>query len=92
MARIGSGTAGRAEDLDALEDIFRRISDEYVKNYLPAYNRYARAYFDKKQYVRSLKKLNDAYSIAPAKPFPASMPRAARRRACRAGGMATARA
>ena len=48
------------------EEIFRRINDSYVKNYLPAYNRYARAYFDKRQYPRSLKKLNDAYAIAPA--------------------------
>ena len=48
------------------EELFRRINDDYVKNYIPGYNRYARAYFDKKQYMRSLKKLNDAYAIQPA--------------------------
>jgi tetratricopeptide (TPR) repeat protein len=48
------------------EQIFRHINEDYVKNYLPGYNRYARAYFDKKQFSRSLKKLNDAYAIAPA--------------------------
>lgn len=48
------------------EELFRRINDDYVKNYLPGYNRYARAYFDKKQYMRSLKKLNDAYAIKPS--------------------------
>ncbi|MGL4369593.1 MAG: tetratricopeptide repeat protein, partial [Spirochaetota bacterium] len=48
------------------EELFKRVNDEYVENYLPGHNRYARAYFDRRQYARSLKKLNDAYAIQPS--------------------------
>ncbi|HEY1405658.1 MAG TPA: tetratricopeptide repeat protein, partial [Spirochaetota bacterium] len=48
------------------EDLFDLVNREYVENYLPGYHRYARAYFDKKQYLRSLQKLNAAYDIRPS--------------------------
>jgi tetratricopeptide (TPR) repeat protein len=48
------------------EDLFKKVNDDYVENYLPGYHRYARAYFQKKQYELSINKLNQAYKIAPA--------------------------
>ena len=47
------------------EDIFDLVNREYILDYLPGYHRYSRAYFDKKQYARSIKKLNDAYNLNP---------------------------
>jgi tetratricopeptide (TPR) repeat protein len=48
------------------EDIFKRVDSDYVKDYLPGYNRYGKAYFDKGQYGRSLSKFNAAYRIKPS--------------------------
>lgn len=54
------------KNYEKAETIFKKVNDEYVKNYLPGFTRYARAYFDKKQYERSLVKLNQAYKIKPS--------------------------
>jgi hypothetical protein len=48
------------------EDIFKRVDSEYVHDYLPGYNRYGKAYFDKGLYGRSLAKFNSAYKIMPS--------------------------
>jgi tetratricopeptide (TPR) repeat protein len=47
------------------EEIFAQVDREYVKDYLPGYHRYARAYLDKKKYPLSLEKLNKAFELHP---------------------------
>jgi tetratricopeptide (TPR) repeat protein len=54
------------KNFEKAEALFKRVDDDYVKDYLPGYNSYGRAYFDKKQYERSLRKLNQAYYIKPS--------------------------
>jgi tetratricopeptide (TPR) repeat protein len=53
------------KNYEKAEALFSKVDNEYVKDYMPGYNRYGRAYFDKKQYGRSLAKLNAAYNIRP---------------------------
>jgi len=55
-------------DYQSAENIFQAVEENYRKDYLPGYNAYARAYFDRKkykEYSRSLDKLNRAYKIDP---------------------------
>jgi len=51
-------------DYKEAENIFAYVDKHYVKDYVPGYNKYARAYFDKKEYMRALDKLNKAYLLA----------------------------
>jgi tetratricopeptide (TPR) repeat protein len=44
-------------------EIFEEVNRFYVTDYLYAFNQYARAFLEKKEYARSLEKLNQAYRI-----------------------------
>ncbi|MBN2433961.1 MAG: tetratricopeptide repeat protein [Spirochaetes bacterium] len=50
-------------DYKEAEQIFQRVHDDYISNYIRAYNEYGRAYFDRKQYMESLLKLNRGYEL-----------------------------
>ena len=54
----------KTEDYVKAEELFREVDSDYVHNYLYGYNAYGRAYFDKKEYDRSVDKLNKGYKIA----------------------------
>jgi tetratricopeptide (TPR) repeat protein len=49
-------------DYEEAERLFSE-AEEYVPDYLYGYNQYARAYFDRREYGRSLEKLNKAYNL-----------------------------
>lgn len=52
-------------DYDEAEKLFKYVHENYKKNYLPGYNAYGRAYFTKKEYSRSIGKLNEAFNLNP---------------------------
>jgi len=54
----------KTEDYAKAEELFREVDAKYKKDYLYGYNSYGRAYFDKKEYDRSIDKLNRGYKIA----------------------------
>ncbi len=51
------------KDYNKAELLFKQVNEDYVKNFIYGYNAYGRAYFEKGQYERSLKKLDEAYKI-----------------------------
>ncbi|MFC1670324.1 hypothetical protein ACFL20_08010 [Spirochaetota bacterium] len=53
----------KPKDYAQAERIFKEVNDSYIENYLYGYNEYGKAYFSRKEYSRSLKKLNKAYTI-----------------------------
>lgn len=56
-------------DYQKAEEIAQLVDDKYIKDYIYAYNEYGRAYFDKKEYFRSLMKLNKAFDLGVEKNF-----------------------
>jgi Tfp pilus assembly protein PilF len=52
----------KPKDYQKAEQIFKEVQD-YMPNFIYGYNRYGEAYFDKKQYARSIEKLNRAYAL-----------------------------
>ncbi|MDA3901111.1 MAG: tetratricopeptide repeat protein [Spirochaetes bacterium] len=50
-------------DYKEAETLFQKVHDEYIPDYIYAYNEYGRAYFDRKEYMQSLLKLNRAYEL-----------------------------
>jgi tetratricopeptide (TPR) repeat protein len=57
------------QDYKMAEEIFTDVDENYIKDYIYGYNEYGRAYFDKKEYYRSLIKLNEAYDLGVEKKF-----------------------
>ncbi len=58
--------ARRTSNFSEAENIFRYVDENYKKNYIDGYNRYGRAYFDRRkpaEYIRSLNKLDKAYEL-----------------------------
>ena len=55
----------RSQDFQEAERIFRIVDEDYVSDYIPGYNAYARAYFDVKEYEYSYQKLKKAYELKP---------------------------
>ncbi len=55
----------RAKNFEQAEHIFKIIDEDYVSDYIPGYNAYARAYFDVKEFAYSYQKLKKAYEIKP---------------------------
>jgi len=53
----------RQKNYKKAEALFNIVEDNYQKDYLPGYNAYAKAYFKRKSYDFSIKKLNIAYQI-----------------------------
>lgn len=51
----------KLQDYKKAEAIFKDVDENYKKDYMYGYNKYARSYFDMKNYNRSLSKLNYAY-------------------------------
>lgn len=56
-------------DYQEAEELFTKVNEKLVKDYLYGYNRYALSYMDQKEYLKALKKLNEAYVIASDKNF-----------------------
>ncbi|MCX7679172.1 MAG: tetratricopeptide repeat protein, partial [Spirochaetes bacterium] len=55
----------RLKNFEKAENIFKIVDEDYVKDYIPGYNAYARAYFDVKEYAFSYQKLKKAYELSP---------------------------
>lgn len=55
----------RVKNFEAAERIFRIVDQDYVENYIPGYNAYARAYFDVKEYAFAYQKLKKAFELKP---------------------------
>ncbi len=53
----------KPKDYAEAENIFDYVDEHYRKDYIYGYNAYGRAYFDRKEWDRSIDKLNEAYSI-----------------------------
>ncbi len=66
IRRPGIPALEKRRDFENAEKIFREVDEDYVKDYIPGYNAYARAYFDVKEYEFSYLKLKKAFEIAPA--------------------------
>ena len=49
------------------EKLFREVDEDYLKDYIEGYNNYGEAYFQVKEYLRSVDKFNRAYKIDPTK-------------------------
>ncbi|HDP80196.1 MAG TPA: tetratricopeptide repeat protein [Spirochaetes bacterium] len=62
----GDPVTKKVEDYRKAEEIFDYVDQHYKKDYLPGYNKYARAYFDKREYPMAFQKLQKAYSIKPS--------------------------
>lgn len=61
----GDPVTKKVKDFEKAEELFARVDADYAKDYLPGYNAYARAYFDKHEYERALGKLERANKIDP---------------------------
>lgn len=70
VALIRQKTDPKTEDYLKAEELFRRVEESYVQDYLYGYARYGRAYFEMKEWDRSLDKLNKGYKIAERDNFP----------------------
>ncbi len=53
----------KPKDYLKAEELARYVEENYAKDYLYGYNAYGRAYFDKKEYNRSLQKLDRAFEL-----------------------------
>ena len=53
----------KVRDYLEAEKLFQTVDEDYVKNYMPGYNQYARAYFDVKEYEYAYTKLNKAFQL-----------------------------
>ncbi|HSV95746.1 MAG TPA: tetratricopeptide repeat protein [Spirochaetota bacterium] len=61
----GDPVTKKMKDYAEAEELFKRVDTDYAKDYLPGYNAYARAYFDKREYDLALGKLERANKIDP---------------------------
>ncbi len=61
----GDPVIKKMKDYAKAEELFKKVNAEYIKNYLPGYNAYARAYFDRREYDLALGKLEGANKINP---------------------------
>ncbi len=52
-------------DYKEAEDLFVKVDTDYVKDFIYGYLNYGKAYFDRKEYFRSLQKYNKAFDINP---------------------------
>src|SRR6056297_3382120 len=59
----GDPVSKKVQDYKKAEDHFTYVDENYRSDYLYGYNAYARAYFVKKEYDRSYRKLAKAYEI-----------------------------
>jgi len=59
----GDPVTDKVSDYKEAEDLFNYVDENYRSDYLYGYNEYARAYFGKKEYDRSYRKLSKAYEI-----------------------------
>lgn len=59
----GDPVIKKVKDYKKAEEIFTYVEENYAKDYLYGYNAYGRAYFDKREYDLSFKKLTEAYGI-----------------------------
>ena len=59
----GDPVTKKVSDYKEAEDLFNKVDENYRSDYLYGYNEYARAYFGKKEYDRSYRKLSKAYEI-----------------------------
>jgi len=64
----GDPVTKKVKDYTKAEELFTFVDENYKKDYLRGYNEYARAYFDKREFDLSLRKLNAAYRIDPVHP------------------------
>ncbi|TAL34455.1 MAG: tetratricopeptide repeat protein [Spirochaetes bacterium] len=55
----------KPRDYEKAEKLFRDVDEHFIKNYIPGYNAYARAYFDKHEYDYAIKKLENAIELDP---------------------------
>ncbi len=62
----GDPVTAKVKDYAKAEELFRYVDRHYAKNYMPGYNAYGRAYFDKKEYELALRKLQKARTLDPA--------------------------
>ena len=65
IRRPGVPTYQKRRDYEQAEKIFQRVHRDYVEDYIPGYNAYARAYFDVKEYDYSYQKLKKAFKLEP---------------------------
>ncbi len=61
----GDPVTKKMKDYAKAEELFKKVDAEYAKDYLPGYNEYARAYFDRREYDLALGKLERANKIDP---------------------------
>ncbi|MGV7930552.1 MAG: tetratricopeptide repeat protein [Spirochaetota bacterium] len=61
----GDPVTKKMKDYAKAEELFKKVDADYAKNYMPGYNAYARAYFDKREYDLALGKLERANRIDP---------------------------
>ncbi len=59
----GDPVTKKVDDYKKAEELFSLVDENYRSDYLYGYNSYSRAYFFKKEYDRSYKKLSKAYNI-----------------------------
>ncbi len=65
IRKPGDPVTAKVRDYNKAEELFKYVDEHFVKNYIPGYNAYARAYFDKKEYELSLRKLMKARELDP---------------------------
>ncbi|HPB80760.1 MAG TPA: tetratricopeptide repeat protein [Spirochaetota bacterium] len=65
IRRPGLPTYQKRRDYEQAEILFQRVHRDYIENYIPGYNAYARAYFDVKEYDYSYQKLKSAFKFEP---------------------------
>jgi tetratricopeptide (TPR) repeat protein len=63
IRRPGVPTFQKKRDFENAEKLFREVDEDYVSDYLPGYNAYARAYYDVKEFDLSHDKLVKAFNI-----------------------------
>lgn len=61
----GDPVTKKMKDYNKAEEIFKYVDENYIKNYIPGYNAYARAYLYKKEFEFSLGKLESARKLDP---------------------------
>ena len=61
----GDPVTKKMKDYGKAEELFKYVDEHYAKNYIPGYNAFARAYFDKREYDFALRKLERARAIDP---------------------------
>ncbi len=62
----GDPVVKKVEDYRKAEGIFAYVDRHYKKDYLPGYNAYGRAYFEKREFAMAYQKLQKAHHLNPA--------------------------